>query len=421
MRLGQGQHRTADARPEPGAQPRLGQLLHRWQPRHPRIAGLRPQGRRHRAFAAAAGGGRRMEGAGRRMPRRQQRHHAWPNRAQHQLRQGGRSRRQAHAAGQRAAEGPEGLEAHRQAGHAPGHQGQTHRRAGLRHGPQAARIAQRRHQGLSGLRRQGQELRCRSHRQPPRREEGGGGGRQRGGGGGRHLVACEDRARCAAHRLGRGCQRHGQQQRVCRSAEGRSRRARGRGRQQPWRRARGAGGGAAPVRGGVCLPAPEPRDDGDDERHRALDAHALRGLDADAERRGRARRHVRGGRAAGGAMRGLQDQPRRRLRPARCGARLGAPGGGHRQGTARHAGQADLVARRGHAPRPLPPGDDVQAQGRAGRAGPPDGAAHAHLGPVDPGGRVPAEHPERPRPGGLPGPQRRRAPRRRSATACRTC
>ena len=46
---------------------------------------------------------------------------------------------------------------------------------------------------------------------------------------------------------------------------------------------------AAPrtARGGVCLPAPEPRDDGDDERHRALDADALRGLDADAERRGR--------------------------------------------------------------------------------------------------------------------------------------
>ncbi len=118
---------------------------------------------------------------------------------------------------------------------------------------------------------------------------------------------------------------------------------------------------------------------------------ALRGLDADAERRGRARRHLRGRRPAGGAVRGLQDQPRRRLRPARRGARLGAPGGGHRQGAAGHAGQADLVARRGHAARPLPPGDDVQAEGRPGRAGQPDGAAHAHLGPVDPGRRVPAE------------------------------
>ena len=73
---------------------------------------------------------------------------------------------------------------------------------------------------------------------------------------------------------------------------------------------------------------------------------------------------------------------------------------------ARHAGQADLVARGGHAARPLPPGHAVQADGRAGRAGQPHGAAHAHLRPVDPGRRVPAEHAERPRPGGVPGPER---------------
>ena len=64
---------------------------------------------------------------------------------------------------------------------------------------------------------------------------------------------------------------------------------------------------------------------------------------------------------AAGAVRGLQDPPRRRLRPARRGARLGAPGGGDRQGDARHAGQADLVARGGHAARPLPPDHAVQA------------------------------------------------------------
>ena len=39
--------------------------------------------------------------------------------------------------------------------------------------------------------------------------------------------------------------------------------------------------------------------------------------------------------------------------------------GGDRQGDARHAGQAHLVARGGHAARLLPPGDAVQADARA--------------------------------------------------------
>ena len=47
------------------------------------------------------------------------------DRPQHQLRQGGRRRGQAHAAGRRDAEGPEGLEDRRQAGDAPGHRGQA--------------------------------------------------------------------------------------------------------------------------------------------------------------------------------------------------------------------------------------------------------------------------------------------------------
>jgi CO/xanthine dehydrogenase Mo-binding subunit len=42
------QHRIPHTRAEPGAQPRLGQLLHRRQPRHPRVARLRAQGRRRR-------------------------------------------------------------------------------------------------------------------------------------------------------------------------------------------------------------------------------------------------------------------------------------------------------------------------------------------------------------------------------------
>ena len=50
---------------EPRAQSRLGQFLHRRQPRHPRVARVRAQGRRGGAHDARAGGGRRVEGAGR--------------------------------------------------------------------------------------------------------------------------------------------------------------------------------------------------------------------------------------------------------------------------------------------------------------------------------------------------------------------
>ena len=44
-----------------------GNFTHRRQPRHPRVAGVRAQGRRRGAHDAGAGGGRRLEGAGRRM------------------------------------------------------------------------------------------------------------------------------------------------------------------------------------------------------------------------------------------------------------------------------------------------------------------------------------------------------------------
>ena len=161
MRLVEGDDRVSDARPERRAQARVGRLLHGRQPWHPRLARIRAPGRRHRADDAGPGRGRRLEGSGRRVQRRQQRDHAPALRPHDHLRQGGGSRRQAHAAGERAAQGPEGLEAHRQAGEAPRHDGQADRRAGLRVGPEAARDAQCRHQGLSGVRRQGEELRSR--------------------------------------------------------------------------------------------------------------------------------------------------------------------------------------------------------------------------------------------------------------------
>ena len=56
----------------------------------------------------------------------------------------------------------------------------------------------------------------------------------------------------------------------------------------------------------------------------------------------------------------------RRLRPARPD-RLCAPGGGYRQADARHAGQADLDARRGHDARRLSSGHAVQADRRLRR------------------------------------------------------
>jgi isoquinoline 1-oxidoreductase subunit beta len=57
-------------------------------------------------------------------------------------------------------------------------------------------------------------------------------------------------------------------------------------------------------------------------------------------------------------VRGLSHRSRRRLRPSRHQPRLRASGGDRRQGVPGHADQADLVARGGHAPRLVPPGDD---------------------------------------------------------------
>ena len=93
----------------------------------------------------------------------------------------------------------------------------------------------------------------------------------------------------------------------------------------------------------------------------------------------------------------------RRLRPARP-LRLCAPGRARRQGDAGHAGQADLVARRGHDALPVPSDDDGQADGRSRRPGQPGRPAHAHLRPVDPGLAAAAEPAERHGSRRLPGP-----------------
>ncbi len=77
------------------------------------------------------------------------------------------------------------------------------------------------------------------------------------------------------------------------------------------------GGRSEEGRGGLLLSLPEPRLHGADECHRALHARQVRGVGADAGRRGLVRVRAGGVRPAGRQVRRLQDQPRRRLRPAR--------------------------------------------------------------------------------------------------------
>ena len=125
-------------------------------------------------------------------------------------------------------------------------------------------------------------------------------------------------------------------------------------------------------------------------------------------------------RPAGRQVRRPQAHARRRLRPARP-RRLRPPGGADRQADAGHAGQADLVARRGHDARPLSSDHAVQDDRRLRRRQQPDRAAHAHLGPVDPGRPCARRRCENGMdPVDVPGPQPRRA-KRRSATPSRTC
>ena len=164
--------------------------------------------------------------------------------------------------------------------------------------------------------------------QAQRREKGRARRRFGGRGGRRHVVACEDRARRAADRVGLRpeCERIECELRA--GAEGRARREGRGGRELGGRRRGGARRRAAQDRGGLFVSASEPRDDGSDERHRALDIGALRGLDADAERRGRTRcglgsrrvcrsRNARSTRRCWAAASAAAAQPTGSARPSR--------------------------------------------------------------------------------------------------------
>ncbi len=253
MRLVEGDDRVPDARPERRAQARVGRFLHGRQPRHPDVARVRPPGRRHRAGDAGPGRGRRLGGAGLGVQRRQQRDHAQAHRPHDHVRQGRGGRREADPAGERGAQGPEGLEAHRQVGEAPRHAAEGDRGAGLRLRPEVPRDAQCRDQGLSGVRRQGEELRGRQGDGHARRPARGAGRRFRGRRRGRHVVAGEDRARRAAHRLGRGPERRGVERDDRRDAEGRPR-CRSGLRAQPERRREGSHRGRGRRRSRRCTP-----------------------------------------------------------------------------------------------------------------------------------------------------------------------
>ena len=234
MRLVEGDHRVPDARPEPRAQPRLGQLLHRRQPRHPRVAGLRPQGRRDRPHDARAGCRERVERAGRGVHGREQRRHAQAVRPHDHLRQGGGCGRQARAAGRRAAQGPEVVAARGQAARPPRHRREDQRLDRLRDGPEAPRDAQRRDRRLPGVRRQGEERERGRGDEATGSEEGRARRRFRGRRRCRHLVAGEDRARGAADRVGLRTERQGIVRRVREGARGRARRARTRSSATRW-------------------------------------------------------------------------------------------------------------------------------------------------------------------------------------------
>ena len=106
-------------------------------------------------------------------------------------------------------------------------------------------------------------------------------------------------------------------------------------------------------------------------------AGQVRGLVLDAERRSALAATAEAAGLAGRQVRGLQDFPRRRLRPARGLGRLCRAGGSDRQADAGHAGEAALVARRGHDPRLLPPDHPVQDDRRVRREKQPHRPAHA--------------------------------------------
>ena len=276
---------------------------------------------------------------------------------------------------QGAAQGPEGLQDHRQAVLGRGQPEDRHRPAALRHRREGAGHALRRVREVPGLRRQGRQRQPRRGQGAARREA-----RLRGRGRrearrpsarrrhrGRHLVERAVRAQEARGQVG-GPSDGAAEQRVFRAARGRARVAAAdqdpaqgrRRRRRPRRRGQGRGGR-------LLLSVHLPRHARAAELHRPLQGRQARDLGADAEPAARP--------PAGGLdvlhPRGRHHHPhdaqRRRLRPA-PGQRLHGRGGRDRQ-AGRRAGEAAVDARRRHAPRLLPSRRLPLPQGRRGRRG----------------------------------------------------
>ena len=233
---------------------------------------------------------------------------------------------------------------------------------------------------MPGLRRQGEELRCRRGQEACRACKKSCGSATRGRGRRRHLVAREAGAGRAADRLGRGPERQGLQRRHRRDREGGPRRQRGLRRQQSGDAKAAIAGAAKTVEAIYCVSVPEPRAHGADERHGALDRGSVRGLGGDAERRGRARRRGGGLRPAGREMRvyklllggGFGRRGRRTTSAGRAVAKEMPGARSSSSGRARRTCSTAATTR-----------SRSEARRRPGQAGQPCRPAHAHLRPID--------------------------------------
>ena len=220
LRLAACARRICVARRQPGEQARLGRHVHRRQPRHPRLGGLRAQGWRGGSRHADRGGGAAVERSGDGMHRGEQRGHAHAERPDAALRRGRGRCGEAAGADRREAEDAGAVDDHRQGREAARYGRQAVGQAGVRHRRAVARHAECGDRAMSGVRRHAEILRRRQDQIDAGRAPGGRGGRQRGRGGGRQVVPGEDRARRAADRLGRRRRRHRGQRADRRTAEG---------------------------------------------------------------------------------------------------------------------------------------------------------------------------------------------------------
>ena len=117
------------------------------------------------------------------------------------LRRAGRGRLEAAGAEDGVAQGPQGLEAHRQADQAPRHAGEDHRPGPVRHRRAVRRAAHRGGGPVPGVRRQGEVARRRQGQGGARRAHGGAGAQRRGRGG-RSFLGRQAGPRCARDRVG---------------------------------------------------------------------------------------------------------------------------------------------------------------------------------------------------------------------------